>query len=536
MSSSVKEIYKTIVETQTDALCLWLPDTTLTYVNPAYCSLFKKSKDELLGSKWLDLIPDTIRNKIENYYSELVKTPKKNKFEHEILNAEGELRFFEWVDYPLFNEKQELIEFHSVGRDITDRKKLEKNKKNTEKKLIAALEEANQAYSLLQTHQKKMFESSKLTGLGILVSGLVHEISNPNKLIHLNDELLKEYWKYYKKILLEYNNPSYKIGTMQLSDVIADTERILNTISSGSNQIQSIIENLKEFAMTNVSEIKDYHSLKELIDKAYLICGGLVRNKSVKVEINVQDNLLYCNLIKIEQAIINLLTNAADAVENKQNGIVKIESYLTDNDIIEVCISDNGIGIKPENINKVFNPFYTTKTGQGGIGLGLSVVWGIIKEHHGDISVLSNEDHGSLFYIQFPIKGEEILIKNNRVLIVDESKELLDTIKNELIKEGIKSETLNNPLDTLKYLDKNKYIDFVITDLNMKQVSCYEVMSMLKNKYQWIKFICITDDNISPDNIQKLFELGVKASFTKSDISFNRLSNIIKQLRGIKYY
>ena len=118
--------YRAMVELQEDAVCRWFPDTTLTYVNQGFCRLFGKKSDELLGRRHLDLLPGRIRDIVESQIESFRKDPHPKVVEHELIQADGSVRWLEWNDSPILNDRGELIEVQSVGRDITERKAAER--------------------------------------------------------------------------------------------------------------------------------------------------------------------------------------------------------------------------------------------------------------------------------------------------------------------------------------------------------------------------------------------------------------------------
>lgn len=114
-----EERYRTLVETQRDLITRWLPDTTLTYANQAYCDFMDKGQGELLGKSWLLLLPEGERGKTQQHYQELARNPEINEYEHQATAADGSLRWISWSEVPIFDKSGNLIEFQSVGRDIT---------------------------------------------------------------------------------------------------------------------------------------------------------------------------------------------------------------------------------------------------------------------------------------------------------------------------------------------------------------------------------------------------------------------------------
>lgn len=121
-----EERYKSLIESQPDAICLWKPDTTLIYANKEYCSIFGKNEEEIKGTKWIEFVPLEIREKVKSDYQELVKNPRLIHYEHEIYNKDNEKRYIHWIDFPVIVNGV-VTGFQSVGRDITEQKITEKN-------------------------------------------------------------------------------------------------------------------------------------------------------------------------------------------------------------------------------------------------------------------------------------------------------------------------------------------------------------------------------------------------------------------------
>jgi diguanylate cyclase (GGDEF)-like protein/PAS domain S-box-containing protein len=117
--------YRAMVEAQVDAVCRWLPDTTLTFVNEGYCTFFGRTREELIGQLWLSLVPEHSRQSVREFCESLAATPKAYVYEHEMIGADGRICWQEWSAYPVRDDQARVVEFQSVGRDITERKRRE---------------------------------------------------------------------------------------------------------------------------------------------------------------------------------------------------------------------------------------------------------------------------------------------------------------------------------------------------------------------------------------------------------------------------
>jgi PAS domain S-box-containing protein len=119
--------YRAIVETQTELICRYLPDTTLTFVNEAYSQYFGKKRGDLIGRSFLDLLPENARNAAKNHVQSLCERPREIYYEHPVIGRSGEIRWQQWVDRVVLDPDGHIVELQAVGRDITERKQMEMN-------------------------------------------------------------------------------------------------------------------------------------------------------------------------------------------------------------------------------------------------------------------------------------------------------------------------------------------------------------------------------------------------------------------------
>jgi signal transduction histidine kinase len=229
-----------------------------------------------------------------------------------------------------------------------------------------------------------------MASLGKLSASVVHEINNPIAGI-LNLIMLM------KRIVEEDS-----IGSRQIDQF----NQYLNLMETETRRTSRIVSNLLAFSRQSKLELKRI-SLNRLIEQTLFLNSNLLKITGVKVSTDLDPNLpdLVGSEDQLQQVFMNLISNAAEAVEAGGGGRLNIETnYALGDDTLVVDFRDSGIGIPEENISKLFEPFFTTKKKGKGVGLGLSVAYGIIQEHGGSINVKSKEGEGTTFHVKFPLK------------------------------------------------------------------------------------------------------------------------------------
>ena len=231
--------------------------------------------------------------------------------------------------------------------------------------------------------QRQLIQSDKLASLGRLAAGVAHEINNP-----LTGVLT------YSSFLLKRANGN------------ADMKNDLEVIVRETKRCREIVKGLLDFAR-QVPVQKTQVAIPAVIEHVLTIIDNQLRLKKARVQKEIAANLptIHADANQMEQVFMNLLVNAADAVENEGGEIVvTAERRQADSkEFLEVKIHDNGCGIPREDLTEIFEPFYSTK-GQKGTGLGLAVVWGIIEKHGGKITVDSETGKGTRFTVRLPIE------------------------------------------------------------------------------------------------------------------------------------
>jgi len=285
--------------------------------------------------------------------------------------------------YPIFKKDQKTVNrVLEVCRDISKEKQMESQ--------------------LIQSH--------KMASLGKLVTGVAHEINNPNTFILGNMKIIREAFADIVPILDKYydNNKDLKIARLPYYIFKENINILIEDMVNGSIRMKKIVEGLRFFAKKDVDVLDEEVRINELIENTIRLVKKQLGKKSV-IELDLESliPLFIGNITKIEQVIVNMIVNASQAIGKDKGKIIIKTRYLPEVEKVQVSISDNGKGMDEKTKHNIFDPFFTTKRNEGGTGLGLSISYGIIKEHGGIISVDSSPGKGTSFSILLPLNPQK---------------------------------------------------------------------------------------------------------------------------------
>jgi PAS domain S-box-containing protein len=357
-----EELYREVVESQTDLVCRYRTDTTLTFVNRACCKYFGQESADLLGRKFLDLISPNVRAAVLRSIHLLSDDHKVRKIEHEVTLPGGAVAWLQWTTYAILAPDGSLAEFQAIGTDITDRKRAEEA-------------------------QESLAHASRLAVVGELTAMVAHEVNQPLTAILHNAEAGVKF----------LNLPKVPMDEIRaiLTDIMENEVRASQSI----HRIRTLLQKREmEVQPLNLNEVAS--------DVVRLVTGDALRRR-IEIKSNLDPHLpLICgDRIHLQQVLLNLILNGMDAMMNSPEGLrhLTIQTFRKDDTTIGLSIADSGHGIPGDLLPHIFESFFTTK--KEGMGLGLSIARSIIEKHNGRIRVDSRPHTGAVFRIELPADG-----------------------------------------------------------------------------------------------------------------------------------
>ncbi|MGD2084847.1 MAG: response regulator [Candidatus Aminicenantes bacterium] len=261
--------------------------------------------------------------------------------------------------------------------------------------------------------QSKLIQTNKMTSLGTLASGLAHEINNPNNFIMSNTQIMQQIWAGAVDILLDYpeQKGDFSLGGLSFSEAREVVPKLLQDTIEGSRRIKYITENLKEYSRPKNEETFTLVSINKVLEFSISILSNQIKKYTDAFCFEPGEDIPFFNgnFQQLEQVFINLVQNALHALPDKAHGVQVVSLYDKKNHSIVVKVTDEGVGMNPKILDRITDPFFTTKQDEGGTGLGLYISYSIIKAHQGTLEYESQPGEGTVVTVKIPhsLKNEE---------------------------------------------------------------------------------------------------------------------------------
>jgi PAS domain S-box-containing protein len=391
MEETVRESeqrYREIVENTSDGI--FVVEVTeddrfrLLSYNPAQERMLGISAANAVGKYTNEYLPPQLAQEVVEQNRQCIEAGKSMSFEAAVDLPSGR-SFFNTTLVPVRDASGRIARLVGVTQDLTERKRAQDREREQEQQL---------------------FQAAKLASLGTLVSGIAHEINNPNNYIRLNAQNLQAFWPHIRSILDREagSEDGLSLQGVPFSTARGMVEDLLNGIEEGSKRIEKLVVNLRDFARGEEGELAEQVDVNAVIDSAVMIVADLIEKSTDSFAVSKAPGLpaVRGSYHQIEQVVINLVTNACQALASRDRRIgISTRADVESRSVI-VEVEDEGEGMPPENLARITDPFFTTKRSRGGSGLGLAVSARIVTNHGGALTFTSEVGQGTRAKIQLP--------------------------------------------------------------------------------------------------------------------------------------
>src|SRR6266571_3189944 len=429
--------YRNLVESASDAIATFDANGRFTTVNHAGEIVSGYKRDELIGQWFAPMLPDDELPKVLDHFQKAL-AGETGLYETAFLRKDREIRTIS-VTYSTPQKDEEVL---CIIRDVTDQKML----------------------------QEQLIQSEKLSAIGQLVSGVAHELNNPLAGISAFAQLL----------LTEKRFPP-------------DQRTAAEMIYAEARRASRIVQNLLTFARQHKPE-RTPTSVNQVLDDTLELRGYKLRVRGIDVQRDYDEQIpeTMADAHQLQQVFLNLITNAEQAMERAERDQQRLTIRTRRaGDLIRIEVEDTGPGIPPNLLERIFNPFLTTKPTGSGTGLGLSISLGIVREHEGRIWAENATQGGARFVIELPIvaprpTGEfpstpasQPVADRLHVLVVDDEASVRVALQRYLSSKGHEVETTASGREALARMREDAF-DAVIIDMRMPDVSGEQLFGELK--------------------------------------------------------
>lgn len=383
-------------------------DSRFIKVNKAFSRMLGYDDQECIGRTFLDLTYPDDAKKSHCLSQRMFKGNfAAFQFENRYLKKNGDPLWCSITATPMHDPNGNIIYILGMVENISGRKL-------AEGKLAQKNVELEKAYIELKAAHSQIMQREKMASLGQLAAGVAHEINNPMSFINSNLVTLDKYISRLNEFILAQSefigsiNGGLEAGLedkrkmLKLDYIMGDAKQLITESIEGADRVKKIVLDLKSFSRVDRPEF-DLADINSGLESTINIVWNELKYKVTLKREYGNIPMTMCNSGHLNQVFMNLLINAAQAIENQ--GEITVKTW-DENGFIHVSISDTGCGIPEDMIDKIFDPFFTTKEIGKGTGLGLSLAYDIIKKHNGKILVESKPGRGTTFTITIPIVGQ----------------------------------------------------------------------------------------------------------------------------------
>ncbi len=383
-AEEARRLLAAVVRSSRDAIMAVSLDGRVLSWNRGGELMYGYSSEQIVGDPYARLLPEADTEQTTAVLQAIAAGEPFRQIESDRKRSDGSSLLVSVAVSPIRGADGELTGASVIERDISKRKEAER---------------------AAEAQRRQLMQADRLAALGTLVAGVAHEISNPTSSITVNAPVVRDLWSGVLPALEAYQEEhgDLAVGAVAFDVIRESVPTLLDDIAVSAARIDAIVKSLKDFARRDAPAMDEAVDINEVVRSALTLTRNRIQKATLDLAVDLSDGLptVQGSSQRIEQVIVNLILNACDALESTSQGI-RIATALTDNGWITITVADEGAGIPSELLDRIRDPFFTTKRDSGGTGLGLSISTGIVEDHGGTLELTSEEGHGTAATISLP--------------------------------------------------------------------------------------------------------------------------------------
>lgn len=479
--------YRELIDSVPGIIDRWTPDGTLTFMNDYGLQFLGYKAEEIIGKPWSNtLVPETDEDgrKLTELPREISANPDAYRInEHTCILKNGQKAWIRWSNVPIYDDNGRITEFLSIGLDMTDRHNLEKEHQQLEQQLLQA---------------------QKMEALGVMAGGLAHDLNN----------MLVPVVGYAEILLMN-------------ETLDEESRRSLEEILHSAERARKLIQQLMAFSRRKSLELREIE-LNDLASSMTAMLRRLVR-EDIELQIRPADFpvKVMADSGQLEQVLMNLVVNAVDAMPDGGTLTISVGRVLMREPEVSahglshsgayglLTVADSGTGISEEHLSKIFDPFFTTKQPGHGTGLGLAMVYSIIRQHEGTVTVQSTQGKGTTFRILIPEHGSDAAVneaepshteehsepncppagifgKSLVALVAEDEPSVRMMLVTLLTRMGFEVHTSDSPEACLELAMNLATLDLLVTDMLMPRMNGLQLYESITRQHSQIRTLFVS--------------------------------------------
>ena len=494
--------YRQVIEDQTEVVCRFRADGTFTFVNDVYCRTFGRTAEQLLGHRWHPVVVPEDLPQVESALASMSAHNPVVRIENRVFDGQGRVRWMEFVNRGFHAADGTLREVQAVGRDVTERREAEQAARELE---LSLREQERQ-----RLYERQLLESQNLESLGVLAGGVAHDFNNLLTAILGNASMAR------------MNLPAEHPVAGELA-----------LIEAASLRAAELCQQMLAYAGRGrfVVAPTDVNELAQEMTK--LLAAAIQKHVALRFELAPELPPVDADATQLRQVVMNLITNAAEAIDRRGGTVVVATRRETGDDgaihvVLEV--TDDGCGMEDAVRARIFEPFFTTKF--QGRGLGLASVQGIVRAHRGSIEVVSRPGAGSTFRVRLPAghcaivpaaavgeapkcaSGATAGGRGRSVLVVDDEAEVRTLLRRTLEQAGYHVVVASDGEEAVAaFAAAGGAFALVVLDLTMPRLSGPETFRRLRERCAAVPVLLTS--GFAPEEALRDFGQGDLAGFLR---------------------